>query len=113
MKEARDPKRGVNAEMPGDGMQSVAAIKVIILAGVNYIEAADPKRYCRCEQKNPRIERSAHRDPGRRRGNAERKPQKKMRPARYALRVGIEKHNRERNRRKPQRQPVQPRSRQN
>src|ERR1039458_3548857 len=70
----------------------MAAVVVMVLTGIDHVESTDPEGHRGGKQQDSRIERPTHRNPSRSRSDAEREAKKKMRPARKALAVGIQKN---------------------
>ena len=104
-------KERANSEIARDGVQPGVAIEFVVLAGVKNVEARDPEGHGGGEQQYARIERTAHRDPGGRGRDAQRKPKHQVRPAREAFGVGVQQHDGQRHGRKIKRQAIQLRRR--
>src|SRR5580704_3640899 len=107
MKSTCDPERASNAEIPRDRMQARICVEVVILTGVENVEASYPECDGGGEQKDTRVQRTADRNPGSGGCDAEGKSQHKVRPAGYTLRVGVEQQHRQRHWRQQQRQPIE------
>src|SRR5580692_2648079 len=88
-------------------MEAGRGVEVDILAGVENVEAADPKRYRRTENQDAPIERSSNRNPRCRRRHAEAKAKYEVGKRGESLRVGIEEKYSERDRRKQKRETIQ------
>ena len=106
MQPERERHRPAHAEPEHHRMQALALIHLVILRGVDEVEARHPDQH-RC-RKNERREtqRSGHRDPRAHRGCGERQPEKEMRERREPLGERIEKHDRQRERREQEAQRV-------
>src|SRR5579864_8338501 len=113
MKEAGDKQGTSNPDVARDGVEVRLAVKFVVLAGVENVEASDPKRDGGSKQQDARVERAADGDPRRGGCDAERESENEMRPAREALGVGVKQKNGQRERREDQRQMVQLRRREN
>ena len=107
MKNASNPKRAMDADVAWDGVESGIAIELEILAGVENVEPCNPECYGGGENEDARIERAANGDLGRGRCDTESKSENEVRPTGESLGIGIEKQHSERNRRKPEREPIQ------
>ncbi len=68
---ARDPESGADADVAWDGVESGVAVKFEILAGIEDIEAGDPKSNSGGEEQYARVEGAANSDPRGGRGDAE------------------------------------------
>ena len=74
MQRLRDAQRSGDAEDARHAEQPLGAIEFVILAGVDDVEAGGPEGDGGGQPEDPRIERAAHGDPGRRRRDPQEKP---------------------------------------
>src|SRR5438445_408729 len=103
---SRNQQRPGNAKFLRHGKKSRASVVLNILAGVEHVEATDPQRDRRAKNQHARVKPAGDGDPRRSRRDAQRKSKKEMRPVGEALREGIEKENRDRQRRQLQSQRI-------
>ena len=97
-----------NAEPHRNRSQSVRAVEIQILAGVEHVEAADPGANRQREQPRLPPAASAHSEPAADRRDSHREAQKQLRVGGVALRQRIPEHDRQRDRRQHQAQRPEP-----
>jgi len=85
-----DPESAANAGVARDGMEAGVAVEVVVLAGIEDIEAGDPEGDGCGEKQNARAEGAANGDPSGGGRDAESKTEHEMRPASKALGIGVE-----------------------
>src|SRR5258708_2314090 len=92
MEEAADPQSVSNAAITRKGVQSTLLVEFNVLARIQDIKSCDPKRYCRGEQQDARIQRASHCNPCGGGSDSESEPQHQVRPARPAFCIRVKKH---------------------
>src|SRR5689334_4065625 len=96
MKELSGAKRAGDTEHAREAEEAFGAIELVVLTGVDDVEAGGPKGDGGGEPQNSRVERAADGDPGGGRCDAEREAEHQMRERREALGEGVEEDDGER-----------------
>src|SRR6266850_1182244 len=96
MHQSRDRQRVRDSKLFRNGEEPGLLIVIHVLAGIEHVKASDPQRDRGAKNQHAQVEPAGNGDPRRRWRNAQRKPKKKMRPIREALRERVEKENRNR-----------------
>lgn len=100
MKNSRHHQCAGNAEFCRNRVKSGFFIEFKILTGVNHVKSRRPHHYDQREQnRNGRINRAAHGNPGGSRRDCQRPAQNQMRESGKAFGVGIKQNAEERDRR--------------
>src|SRR2546423_614840 len=113
MEKLRDPQTGDETEPNHQRMQSLIAIEVVILSGIDQIKSTHPTDDSKGENERRQFHLALLRDPSRDRRNPKGETKKKVRCVSKTFCERVEKNYAKRYRRKRERQPIDIRSKKN